>query len=225
MTVGSDAVGDPAPLDHIVFATRDLAQTADWLRRTVGIEPDIGGSHVGLGTANRLCRLGDGAYLEVIGPDPSQPEPAQPRPFGLDDLDAAGVATWCVRTTGLPALVARMQAAGREVAGPLAMERVAPGGRLSWELLLPESTAGGIVPFAIDWGDTPHPSTSVAAAVELISVQGFHPDPQGVAADLALLGASLAVMAAPDPELRVEVRGPGGQVVLPVARYGVSPHR
>ena len=32
-----------------------------------------------------LLGLGKGRYLEIIAPDPTQPEPAHPRPFDLDD--------------------------------------------------------------------------------------------------------------------------------------------
>ena len=40
----------------------------------------------GMGTTNFLIGLGAGAYLEIIGPDPDQPQPVGGRWFGIDRL-------------------------------------------------------------------------------------------------------------------------------------------
>ena len=49
------------------------------------------------GTRNALLSLGPGTYLEIIGPDPEQPTPAQPRPFGIDDLKEPRLVTWAAK--------------------------------------------------------------------------------------------------------------------------------
>ena len=72
-------------LDHLVVAATDLESGEAWLRERLGVPLSAGGQHEGRGTHNKLLQLGSGTYLELIAADPSQPDPAQPRSFMLDD--------------------------------------------------------------------------------------------------------------------------------------------
>ncbi len=148
-------------IDHLVYATVHLAQTVDELNSRFGITLTPGGQHVGLGTRNFLADLGDNRYLEVIGPDPDQPTPDQPRPFGIDDLAEPRLVTWAARVTDLDEAVRRARAAGYDPGPVVSMSRLS-GDRvpLHWRMTLsPASGAlGGLVPFLIDWADASHPS-------------------------------------------------------------------
>ncbi len=64
-----------------------------------------GGSHEGMGTVNFLIGLGAGAYLEIIGPDPDQPQPVGGRWFGIDRLTPL-IVTWAIRTADIDGSVA-----------------------------------------------------------------------------------------------------------------------
>ncbi|HUR73340.1 MAG TPA: VOC family protein [Sporichthya sp.] len=80
----------------------------------------------------------------------------------------------------------------------IAMSRRRPDGVvLSWRLALAPDGGDGVVPFRIDWGDTPHPSTTAAPGGRLVSFTGTHPDPDRIAAQLAALGAELPVSEGP----------------------------
>ena len=71
-------------VDHLVYATPDLAAGVERVERLLGVKAVPGGQHPGGGTRNALIRLGDETYLEIIGPDPDQPKPPRPRRFGID---------------------------------------------------------------------------------------------------------------------------------------------
>jgi hypothetical protein len=203
-------------LDHLVLAGPDLAETVAWFTDLTGITPAPGGSHVGLGTANHLVGLGEGAYLELIGPDPAQPAPAQPRPFGIDELFAPRIVTWAVRTDDLAGLIATARDGGYDPGEPMAMSRRAPDGALlEWQLTAPRFDYGdGLVPFLIDWGSTPHPTSRALPEATLVDLRARHPDPASVRPALAVLRADLQVDFGETVAITAVVLGVDGPVTL-----------
>ncbi|UJW31432.1 VOC family protein [Saccharothrix sp. AJ9571] len=201
-------------LDHLVYATPDLARTVDDLAER-GITLSPGGPHPGLGTRNHLAALGENAFLEVIGPDPEQPEPATPRPFGIDELTAPRLVTWAIQVPDLDAALDRARVAGHEPGDAVPMSRRRPDGvLLSWRLAFPPDDRGGLVPFVIGWGDTPHPSRTAVTGTRLISLRGEHPDPASFAPVFAALDTELAVTKAAEPALVAEFATTSGALVL-----------
>lgn len=203
-------------IDHIVLAVPNLADGVAAFQRLTGVCPVVGGSHTGLGTANYLVGLGDGAYLEIIGPDPDQPNPGRPRPFGIDDLTASRVAAWCVRPTDLDRSIKTARARGYDPGSPRVMSRSAPNGALlSWRLTsLPPDPADGLVPFLIDWGLTAHPTTALLPTLSLRSFEAEHPDPARIRRRLAALGIDLPVRPGSQPRLLVTLRGSNSLIML-----------
>jgi hypothetical protein len=203
-------------LDHIVFGVPDLVAASRQFAELTGVQPAPGGRHVGLGTANCLVGLGEAAYLEIIGPDPDAPPPARPRPFGIDDLTESRVVTWAVRTSDIDAHVHRARRHGFEPGPPRDMSRSTPAGDvLSWRLTLDENGVGsGVVPFLIDWGQTPHPAGSGLPQLTLVSLQAICPDPQPVRSAFAALGVSMPVVAGNREVLLVRLDSPTGPVVF-----------
>lgn len=202
-------------LDHLVLATPDLAATVAELTRLTGTRPVPGGVHPGLGTRNFLLGLGDGGYLEIIGPDPEQGAPEAPRPFGIDGLTEARLATWAVRVENIDAAVAASRQAGYDPGEPHAMSRRTPGGdELSWKLTLDaERGQTGLVPFLIGWGQAMHPSANLPV-VPLVGLEAVHPHPERIEPHLAAVGAKLPVKAGNRPSLAATVFGETGLVVL-----------
>src|ERR1700704_5293260 len=92
-------------IDHLVYATPNLAAGVEQVEKLLGVKAAPGGQHPGAGTRNALIRLGELTYLEIIGPDPDQPKPALSRRFGIDDLKSSGLVTWAAKNVNLDALV------------------------------------------------------------------------------------------------------------------------
>lgn len=206
-------------LDHLVYAAPDPEAARARVASATGIDPSPGGSHPGLGTRNWLASLGDYSYLEIIGPDPDQAQPNQPRPFGLDDLEEASLVTWCARPENLDELDRRC-GESLKLGEPYVMQRDSPEGLLSWRLVVPAGdTLGGTVPFFIDWQDGPHPSTTAAGGLRLTTFRLIHPRPSVLRRTLyclgqEALGQEAEVVEGPASGLTATLRGPEGGVVL-----------
>ncbi|GAB2959531.1 VOC family protein [Amycolatopsis acidiphila] len=198
-------------IDHLVYATPDLPGTVSALAGQ-GIELTPGGPHVGRGTRNFLAGLGGGTYLEVIGPDTEQPEPGEPRSFGIDELQAPRLVTWAAR---VPRLADALEAAADyPVLGPVPMSRRRPDGvLLEWELAFPPD-GDGLVPFLIDWYDSPHPADDLAGSSRLVSLVGVHPEPDAITRHVGVLGQALEVGFGEQPALEAVLWTSQGSVVL-----------
>ena len=201
-------------LDHLVYATPDLDQTVVDLAGR-GITLSLGGPHPGLGTCNYLAALGDRSFLEVVGPDREQPDPVTARPFGIDDLTEARLMTWAIQVPDLDEALDRARAGEHEPGEVMAMSRRRPDDvLLSWRLAFPSDNQGGLVPFVIAWGDTPHPSLSAATGTRLVRLRGEHPDPGRLGVVFAALDTELDVTEAAEPGLVAELTTGSGTVVL-----------
>lgn len=200
-------------LDHLVYAGPDLADAVARVTALTGVTPAPGGRHVGVGTANHLADLGAGMYLEVIGPDPDQPDPEAPRPFGIDDLTEPALVAWAVRTPDIDATVASARAHGFDPGDPAEMSReTGDGETLRWRLT-PPSLPGTLRPFLIDWGSTPHPTTRGLPSIPLLMVTATHPDPASVHAATDALDLEFLVRRAGKASLTAALRTPDGRQV------------
>lgn len=210
-------------LDHLVWAVPDLAAGVDAFTVRTGVEPAPGGRHVGLGTANYLVGLTGRpapAYLEIIGPTDDAPTQAPTRPFGIDALTAPRLVTWAVRADpdageDIEQLVTAAAVAGTDLGDVRPMSRAtATGELLSWRLTTPSAPVeDGLVPFVIDWGTTPHPTTRGLPEVALRTWRATHPDPQRLARALEAMGTALDVGPG-NSALVAELSGPAGSVLL-----------
>jgi hypothetical protein len=202
------------PVDHLVYATRDLDRGMEEIERLTGIAPTLGGRHPGRGTRNALVSLGADVYLEIIAPDPDQPPPPGGRWVGVDRVSTSRLTTWAAKSHDLEKLRRRAAEQGVQLGEVQSGSRQrADGVTLAWRLTDPEPlVADGVVPFFIDWGSSPHPARSAAQGAWLVSFHVEHPDANAVQRMLRALGLEVAVIAAQHAALVAVIDGLRGRI-------------
>lgn len=202
-------------IDHLMWGAARLAEAVTELTDRFGAAPIAGGSHPGNGTRNALLGLGEGCYLEIIVPDPAQ-DPREGFGAALAALDTAGLVTFAVASRDLPGEARRLAAAGCAFRGPLDMRRTTPEGEeLRWQLLLPRGhDFGGVLPFFIDWGDTPHPARRLPAGGELRALTLRSPAAAALRGLLANVDGPIEVVEDQTPALEADLLTPAGHVRL-----------
>lgn len=209
-------------LDHLTLIAPSLEEGAAHVHACLGIDLPAGREHPDMGTHNRLLRLGEGVYLEVIALNPAAAPPAQARWFGLDDQDAVREAWkrghrlrgWVARTQQMDAVLAQHgHLLGRKTqlsagAAPPYFFAIPPGGALP---------LAGVAPSVIDRGQRPPPIAAMPdLGAQLGSFTVEHPDPDMVRD----LYAALGIAHAPQVEkgatfrYRAEISMPGGLRLL-----------
>lgn len=212
----------PLKPDHIVYAVPNLDEAIDHFEKLTGVRPIFGGQHPGRGSHNALLSLGGKVYLEIIAPDPNQPTPPTARSFALDRLREPKLATWAVGTEDIEAAAARSRAAGYDPGDIFDSARSRSDGlHMKWRLTRrPEAIHGDappgdwLIPFLIDWGDTPHPAETSPQGCELVDVRGVHSRPQMVSDMAAALGIDLSVEKGEKAQLIATLDTPNGRVIL-----------
>jgi hypothetical protein len=203
-------------VDHLVYATPDLALGIETAEKLFGVRATMGGQHPGEGTRNALIALGPATYFEIIGPDPEQPKPARGRRFGIDEIKAPRLTTWVAKGQDLEMFAAGAAAHGVNLGAVIPGSRKRPDGVvLSWRYTDPRVVlADRLVPYFIDWGASPHPSATAAKGVTLLGLRGEHPDADRVQQMMRQLGLDLTVTKGPKPALIATLDGPKGRVQL-----------
>jgi integrase len=206
-----------AEIDHIVLGARTLEEGAAFVERHLGVRPVVGGRHDGVGTHNMLLGLGNACFIEIIAPDPSQPEPPHPRPFDLDDpavrtmLDAEpALIAWVARTPALDAVVARL--------GPRAGEvRAMKRGDLAWRIAFPPQRQDmqNLIPPLIQYEGAGAHLRVKDSHCRLVALEAEHPDAEAVRAALHERGLEDAVRVRKSPHARLvaRIRRPDGAEV------------
>ena len=72
-------------LDHIVLGCNTLQEGTDYVEKKLGLSLSKIGYHHHMGTHNRVIKIGENIYLEVIAIDPNANKPQHFRWFNLDN--------------------------------------------------------------------------------------------------------------------------------------------
>lgn len=213
----------PVILDHLVVAARTLGEGAIYIRDRLGIEPAGGGSHVRMGTHNRVFNLGGKRYLEVIAIDPRGRKPDQPRWFNLDNPELqAGLRmqprliAWVARTEAIDTLSATIYDRPVTV-------RPMQRGTLQWRFAFTVDgtlPAEGLLPHLIQWQGNRHPTDSMPdSGCCFEGLVGVHRQPETLRQAIARMGLDDIFAVHPaattqPPGLSARIRTPSGLAVL-----------
>jgi len=202
-------------LDHLVYAAPDLDEAVERVEQLLGVRAAIGGQHPGWGTKNALLSLGSKAYLEIMGPDPGQPEPKQPRPFGMDTMTKPSLVSWVVRADDLQSVIDKAKRQKLDLGELQEKSRKKPDGSvLKWTMTdLRKSRMDGTIPYFINWGASIHPAENSPKGCKLIKLELFHPDANRVNELLRNLGIDLQARLG-SIALKATIESSKGQIVL-----------
>lgn len=167
-------------LDHLVVTAADLDQGAAEVEQALGVTLGPGGQHAEMGTHNRLLGLGDGAYLEVIAPDPAAAPPGHARWYALDQRrPRARLSHWAARVSDLQTVL-------EEVPLALGAAMDFARGAYRWQMAVPEDGLlpyNGAAPAVLAWQGAAHPAADLPdQGCRLLSVTVSHPQVEALLA-------------------------------------------
>lgn len=204
-------------LDHLVFAVADLDEGIAQLEAATGVRAQFGGAHPGQGTHNAVIALGPRVYLEILAPDPNQPNPRSLPSLGLSETRRSRMVGWALNAPDLEGLIASAGAKGFPMVGPTSGGRQRPDGyQLSWRIAtLADTRIGdGLAPFFIDWGATEQPTVRSPKGARLVSLRAQYLAPQSVQAVFDALDIPLMVEGGAEPALIAVLDTPRGRIEL-----------
>ena len=184
-------------IDHLVIGALSLEEGVAYVREKLGVDIPPGGSHSALATHNHLMTIGEDVFLEVIAPNDAAGKTTgrlpQPRWYGLDDPyvkaslhRSPALLAWVVNTETIDDLAAACS-------WPLGNIVDVTRGELSWRFALPFDgalPAGGMLPYAIEWGTTEHPAGNMAdCGISLEKLEISHPKAEWLKGHLTSIAA------------------------------------
>ena len=203
-----------------------LAKTVDtngnyveYVYEKLGVLPESGGQHVNMGTHNRLLKLGESIYLEIIAVNPDSPNPDRHRWFSMDNLQPymkPKLITWVVRTNNIYGATDKARLHHGRIES---MQR----GNYNWLITIPddgEMPLQGIAPTIIQWKSKLHPAQNLPKSdFSLIRIEGYHPKANEIndsLADIGFNGAfnAISINESVNPFLAAFIKTPKGIVKL-----------
>lgn len=211
-------------LDHLVLGAETLAQGIHYVESLLGVTVPPGGEHPRYGTHNRVMRLGDDCYFEIIAIDPAATPEKTPRWYGLDDPRIKS------RISRSPALIAWVASvsdlttvadAAHWIDGEITeISR----GNMHWQMLLPKAGLADdpLLPWFIHWPEGQHPLPGMQSLdCSLARIGAAVPDPDYFSACLNSVGAQSLIdvedSGTDAPGLQVSIQSPKGRIDLPWA--------
>ena len=182
-------------IDHLVIGAAELDKATKQIQSFIKAEFLAGGKHPLMATHNRLIKLQNSLYMEIIAADPIASLPTSPtrknRWFSLDSNAtqkrlslAPQPLCWVVAVNNIEKTSMHC---GYNPGRIIEMTR----GNFSWKITVSENgdlPESGILPIFIEWPNGKHPTKMMPESnVFLEKLTLFHPHPSGIKHILAKL--------------------------------------
>lgn len=202
-------------IDHVIVGVGNLEHGMAEFESLTGVRPVIGGVHPGAGTRNALLSLGEGTYLEILGPNPAEPVASAE----VEELRALKLPTpigWAVSTGDASALRSALKPIGIELTPPEPGSRRKPDGTLlSWVTYGFANLDHPLAPFFITWSDPAlHPSRTSPRGCTLRSVSIQDPSADQLRRAIDPLGVKVAITKTSNTRMEIKMDCPHGEVTL-----------
>ncbi|HEV3375357.1 MAG TPA: VOC family protein [Candidatus Acidoferrum sp.] len=200
----------PELLDHMILGCSDLDRGIAFVEDRTGVRAAFGGVHPGRGTRNALLSLGGRRYLEIMAPDPDQPDAKDALALHLRKLSEPQIVGWAAHPGDLGSFAKKLREGGVAFEGPSPGSRKRPDGRvLQWQTLTLKENPYWLLPFFIEWSaNSLHPSADAPPGCRLIRFEAVTPEPDKLAKTAALLSLDVAITKGAKPQLRATIAGP-----------------
>ncbi len=202
-------------LDHLMYGSADLDSAIQRFEILSGVTADPGGSHPGRGTRNALLSLGDGAYLELMAPDPGQRVEGT---FGATfmRMKRPQIHTYILKGRDLERAQVKLAKLGVNTELRPMSRKTPRNELLQWRLLIPLANPfGEFVPRVIDWMETPHPSDTSVSGCILEAFEIGHPEAERLGMVMEALDFAPDDLSRSDsPYFLARIRTPKGRLTL-----------
>jgi hypothetical protein len=210
-------------IDHIVIGAANLEKATKKVEGLIKTKFSTSGKHSLMATHNRLVRLQNSAYMEIIAIDPSASFPKsctrEKRWFSLDSNKtkrrlslAPQPLCWVVAVNNIEQTASNC---GYEPGRITEMSR----GDFRWKLTVPDSgelSEGGVLPVLIEWPKGKNPADVMPESnLVLKQITLFHPSPNFIEHILSAMDISGPIkIKFGEPAIQFTFRTPNGNNVL-----------
>ena len=175
-------------IDHVVIGAANLEKATEKVEGLLQTKFSTSGKHPLMATHNRLSRLQNSAYMEIIAIDPNASFPKscsqEKRWFSLDSAStqrrlsiAPQPLCWVVAVNNIEQLASNC---GYNPGRVIEMSR----GDFRWKITVPNNgdlSEGGVLPILIEWPSGKNPAEAMPESnLDLKQITLFHPSPESI---------------------------------------------
>ncbi|MDC0458585.1 VOC family protein [Alphaproteobacteria bacterium] len=210
-------------IDHIVIGAANLEKATEKVEGLLQTKFSTSGNHSLMATHNRLARLQNSAYMEIIAIDPSASFPKscfqEQRWFSLDSATTQRRLTtgpqplcWVVAVNNIEQFASNC---GYSPGRVTEMSR----GDFRWKLTVPNNgdlSEGGILPVLIEWPKGKNPAEAMPESnLVLKQITLFHPSPDFIEPILSAMDIAGPInIKLGEPAIQFIFKTPNGNTVL-----------